>query len=94
MYLMLLAETGLAGLLSFLCIFAALFGLGITVLRSSRDGWTTGFAAGYLAGLVGLAFLGNTLIVFAVSRVAGPFWIVTALLVRLACLRNDDESAR
>ena len=55
-------------------------------LQSSitETGWKQGLAIGYLAGLTGLLIECNALVIFLLTRVAGVFWFVTALVVWLA----------
>ncbi|MDA1044266.1 MAG: O-antigen ligase family protein [Verrucomicrobia bacterium] len=82
-YVWLISEAGIIGLLLYLVIIVQLYVVAVAVWRRHTEGWCRGFALGYVAGLTGLLMTGNTLVVFLLTRVATPFWFATGLLVWL-----------
>lgn len=79
-YMRMLGETGIAGTIAFLGIFAYLFYWFFKV-RKKMDDLSSAFVTGIMAGLIGL-FLNAVLIdVFEASKVAFIVWLLTGAAV-------------
>ncbi|OGX15231.1 MAG: hypothetical protein A2166_00380 [Omnitrophica WOR_2 bacterium RBG_13_41_10] len=81
-YLILFAELGLIGLISFLWIIALIFKNTWFVYRKAKDKFIKAFALGFLAGIFGLMvcnIFGSRLDSLALT---GFFWILAALIFK------------
>lgn len=78
-----LGELGIAGLILLGAIFTAIFRESARLYRLLDDEYLKGLALGLLCGTVGLIFHGLTANTFVVVRIAGPFWLVTGLVMAL-----------
>jgi len=79
-FIMFISEIGLLGLLPFMSIILIILKTAISLYKSAEDKLIKGFSAGYIGGLFGLLFESNALVVFLVSRIMIPFWIITAIM--------------
>lgn len=79
-FLLLFSEVGLLGVVAFLSIIIVLFKGAIFLYHSTKNYWLKGFSCGYIAGLTGLLLECNSLIIFFISRIMVPFWIITAIM--------------
>ena len=90
-YMLLLADTGILGFSAFALLVTGLAWAAIDLYRSASQPWMRGFAAGYLAGLLGLLVDGCTVVVFLLSRVATPFWYLSGILLWLHHTHRGDR---
>ncbi|MDA1085410.1 MAG: O-antigen ligase family protein [Verrucomicrobia bacterium] len=90
-YMLLLADTGILGFSAFTLLVAGLVWAAIDLYRSASPPWIRGFAAGYLAGLLGLLVDGCAIVVFLLSRVATPFWYLSGILLWLHHAHRGDR---
>lgn len=97
-YLTILVETGILGFSLFIWLFYRIFQSAINLLRNSiQHQFLRDLGIAYLAGLVGICihmFFGETL---EASRILGPLWFMTALIISAnrLCLekRNENDKA-
>jgi O-antigen ligase len=79
-FIMFLSELGTVGFAAFFVLIFLIFKTALSLFRSAQNSLIKGFSAGYIAGLFGLLIECNTLVVFMISRIAMPFWLLTAIL--------------
>lgn len=92
-FVMLISEIGIAGFLSFFAIILAIFRTALYLYRRTRNNLVKGFTVGYIGGLLGLLIECNTLVVFLISRIMIPFFIITALLFWLSGIQEQKNRA-
>ncbi|HXV27409.1 MAG TPA: hypothetical protein VD913_00440 [bacterium] len=85
-YVLVLAETGIIGMLAFLGIFLAAV-RKITAAYPVLGGKDKGIALGWFIGCTGLAIHNITCVSWTVVKVAIPFWFLTALVL-MRCKSN------
>lgn len=84
-FVQLISEAGFVGCAAFIWILCALVKTAFGLYRSAGDRMVKALAAGYLGGFLGLIIECNTLVVFLISNIMVPFWIVTAIVVWSGC---------
>lgn len=89
-YILVLAETGILGLLAFLWIFLRIWIAGVRTYNIVETPLNKGLTLGYLAGLVGLMVQAIGTNTFIIIRIAEPFWFFTAIVMKL----TDVESGK
>ncbi len=90
-YVLVLTETGLAGMVAFLLLCLAPVREVLHFLRRSLAVNDRGMAVGYMVGFLGLAIHNFSCVSWTVSKIAIPFWFLTALV--LAQCHSAKEAA-
>jgi len=93
-FIMFISEIGILGLIAFFSIILTIFSAAISLYRSTESNLIKGFSAGYMGGLLGLLLEGNTLVIFLISRVMIPFWLVTAIIFWLLSEQKKGTYAK
>ncbi len=90
-----LAETGLAGLVTFLWLQTALMRRARAVLRSARDPLFKGTALGFVAGFAALIVHSIGANTFIIVRIMEPFWFLAGMVTMIPELeaRRPPEDA-
>lgn len=92
-YLLILSEMGIAGLAAFLYLMIQMFSTAGATFRAAGGDVIRGVAAGCIGGLIGLMVECNTMVVFLVSRVMGPFWVIMGILFWFYAQENRKRTA-
>ena len=82
-YILVLAETGILGLIAFLWIFLRIWVAAIKTYNTVETPLNKGITLGYLSGLVGLMVQAIGTNTFIIIRIAEPFWFFTAIVMKL-----------
>ena len=88
MYVKILAETGLVGLIAFLFVIVRLWTSAKFVFLSATKPWEKGLTFGFLLGIVPLmvhAIGANT---FYIVRIMEPFWFLAGMVMLLPMLEG------
>lgn len=78
-----LGELGIAGLFILGWMFKTHMHETVRLYRSFDDPYLKGLCLGVFCGTIGLLFHASTANTFVVVRIAGPFWLVTGLVMSL-----------
>ncbi len=92
-YIRVFTETGLLGLATLLLLMVTLFRKVYNIPIESSDSLVKGLRMGFLAGFIGLlghAIGANT---FIIVRIMEPFWFLTAMLISISELDEDNTRA-
>ncbi|MBW1802829.1 MAG: hypothetical protein JRJ85_19115 [Deltaproteobacteria bacterium] len=89
-YIRVLMETGLLGLILFFLLLSKIFKQAYIVFKESIDPFEKGLTMGFLAGFVGLLFHSIGANTFIIVRIMEPFWFVTAMVVMLPEMTDDE----
>ncbi|RMH56063.1 MAG: hypothetical protein D6679_10060 [Candidatus Hydrogenedentota bacterium] len=85
-----LGELGILGLLTLIWLFRNLFQTAVRLYRALPVGYMKGLVLGMIAGSVGLIFHGATANTFIVVRIAGPFWVLTGLVMVIERIHREE----
>jgi O-antigen ligase len=85
-------ETGFLGLVAFLFLIITLLKRAYSTLESAEDPFQEGIAIGFLAGFIGLLFHALGANTFIIVRIMEPFWFITAVVVSISGLKEDNAS--
>ena len=89
-YVLVLAETGLLGLLAFLVLCGALVRQWFSLRSYPERGEVRGTAAGWLLAFIGILIHNFSCVSWTVAKIAIPFWFLTAVTFRhLRGLKQD-----
>lgn len=91
-YFLILGELGLIGIGVFLWLVFTIFINALKALQSSRDEFTQGLSLGFLAGLIGLLTHALTANTFIIVRIMEPFWFLTAIVMALPELPEQEQT--
>jgi len=80
-YVLILSETGIFGFALFVGLCLSLFRQWILTRQKSAEGWTQGIRIGWLMGFGGLLIHNASCVSWTVSKIAIPFWFVTAAVL-------------
>jgi len=87
-----LAETGILGLFIFLWILWRIFISALSIYRHPESGrFTQTLSLSLMAGVSGLIAHAMTTNTFIIVRIMEPFWFLTAIVIRLPELENEEE---
>ena len=89
-YLRVITETGFLGLISFLFLITMIYKQAYDILKKSTDPFEEGIAIGFVAGFTGLLFHAIGANTFIIVRIMEPFWFVTAIVISIPALREDN----
>lgn len=92
-YARILMEQGVLGLLIFLALLFRIFSISFWIKRSPdfEDMFFRGLVCGYIAALVSLMFHSLSAATFIIIRIMMPFWFITAIVIKLPYLTNEDD---
>ena len=90
-YVRVITETGFLGLVSFLFLITTVFKRTYGILKSAIDPIEEGIAIGFLAGFMGLIFHAIGANTFIIVRIMEPFWFMTAMVISIPELREDNS---
>ncbi|HJX34296.1 MAG TPA: O-antigen ligase family protein [Desulfatiglandales bacterium] len=91
-YLRVITETGFLGLISFLFLMTMIFRRTYDILKTSIDPFEEGITIGFLAGFTGLLFHAIGANTFIIVRIMEPFWFMTAIVLSIQALREDNPA--
>jgi O-antigen ligase len=91
-YVRVVTETGFLGLVAFLFLIITLLTRAYSTLESAEDPFQEGIAIGFLAGFIGLLFHALGANTFIIVRIMEPFWFITAVVVSISGLKEDNAS--
>jgi uncharacterized membrane protein len=91
-FVLILSEMGIAGLAAFMVLMVQMFSVAGATFRAAGGDVIRGVAAGCIGGLCGLLIECNTMVVFLVSRVMGPFWVMMGILYGLYAQQNAKKT--
>jgi O-antigen ligase len=89
-YLRVITETGFLGLISFLFLITMIYKQAYDILKKSTDPFEEGIGIGFVAGFTGLLFHAIGANTFIIVRIMEPFWFVTAIVISIPALREDN----
>jgi O-antigen ligase len=89
-YVRVITETGFLGLVAFLFLIITLLKRAYSTLESAEDPFQEGIAIGFLAGFIGLLFHAIGANTFIIVRIMEPFWFITAVVVSVSGLKEDN----
>jgi len=93
-YTLVLTETGLLGFLAFMWIIIKIFRQGIsTYFSTGEDSFSQGLSLGFVAGLAGILIQSFSSANFIIVRIMEPFWFLTAIIVMLPELKQQNNIA-
>lgn len=84
-----LAETGVIGLVFWLWMIAVCFRVSWRLYRASADPFVRALSLGYVTGLIGLLWQSIGVNTFIIVRIMEPFWFLTAIIMRLSQLEGE-----
>jgi len=90
-YPLILAETGLLGIVAFFWLIYSLLSTALKTYRSTTDRFYKGLSLGFIAGLIALlthAIGANT---FIIVRIMEPFWFLSAIVIMLPVLEGQEQ---
>jgi len=90
-YPLILAETGLLGIVAFFWLIYSLLSTALKTYRSTTDRFYKGLSLGFIAGLIALlthAIGANT---FIIVRIMEPFWFLAAIVIMLPVLEGQEQ---
>ena len=90
-YVRVITETGILGLISFLFLITTLARKAYGIFKSATDFFEEGVAIGFLAGFLGLLFHAIGANTFIIVRIMEPFWFMTAILISISGLKEDNS---
>lgn len=83
MFPLILGETGIVGLLAFIWLMYSVGKNAIKIFNTIDDWLAKGLALGLFSALIALIFQSVAVNTFIIIRIMGPFWFLTAIVLRL-----------
>ena len=90
-YVRVITETGFIGLIFFFLLMGTLFKETTKAFEKTEDPFQKGLSMGFIAGFVGLLFHAIGANTFIIVRIMEPFWFMTALVVMIPRLEDEDQ---
>jgi len=91
-YMRVITETGFLGLIFFLLLIVTVFRETHHAFMKTEDPFHKGLSMGFIAGFVGLLFHAIGANTFIIVRIMEPFWFMTALVVMIPKLEEENEA--
>ena len=88
---LIIGETGVIGIILWLWMIVVCFKTAMRLYRTSQDSFTRALALGYVIGLVGLMAQSVGVNTFIIVRIMEPFWLLTAIIMKLSQLEGQPE---
>jgi len=85
-----LMETGLFGLITFLFLIRAIFKNATYTYRYTNDPLFNGLAVGYLAGFSAMLIHSIGTNTFIIVRIMEPFWFLTAMIIMIPSIEKGQ----
>jgi len=90
-YLKILAEQGIIGMLLFLALLFGFFGSGVELYRTSKDGLSKGLGLGFAVAIIVLAVNNVFGDRWSYMEVGGYMWIIAALVSRIIIIEKQSQ---
>ncbi len=90
-YISSLPELGIIGLLAFLWLLLSIFRHSYRIYKQMDDELYKGLSLGFIAGFIGLAIHALTANTFIILRIMEPFWFITAIIMMLPTLKEEES---
>lgn len=91
-YARILGETGLLGFGAFIWMILTIIRLCFMIFRNSSDNFFQAITRGYFCCLIGLLIHGLGANTFIITRIMGPFWLLTAIIVSIPLIEGKDKT--
>jgi len=87
-----LAETGLAGMITFFILIYSVYMNALHVYRTTTaDPFFNGMALGYLAGFIAMLTHAIGTNTFIIVRIMEPFWFLTAMIIMIPTIQQHTQ---
>jgi O-antigen ligase len=91
-YARVLAETGLAGMITFLILLYSIYMNTLRTFRTTSDSFFKGLCLGYLAGFIAMLTHAIGTNTFIIVRIMEPFWFLTAIVIMIPIIEEDSKN--
>jgi O-antigen ligase len=89
-YIRTLPELGIIGLAAFIWLMLSILKHSYRVYKQMDDELYKGLSLGFMAGFIGLAIHALTANTFIILRIMEPFWFITAIIMMLPTLKEEE----
>jgi len=89
-YIRTLPELGIIGLVAFMWLLLSILRHSYKVYKQMDDELYKGLSLGFIAGFIGLAIHALTANTFIILRIMEPFWFITAIIMMLPTLKEEE----
>lgn len=90
-YIRTLPEVGALGFVALLWLLWSIFKHSLRVYEKMNDELYQGLTLGFIAGFMGLAVHAITANTFIIIRIMEPFWFITAIIMMLPALKEEES---